>query len=153
MKILLWNRYELVLVCEIQESAQWVTYREREIYIITTYFDQKLVASKEESSCGGAYHLIIPLWMKQAVVLVQVWQQNATVAHCGKDCIVESPECSNCKQWAMHNATRERNIFHHWNHNYYIFITKYISSLKSVRILSVYNSKANWLSVVLWIIE
>ena len=24
------------------------------------------------------------------------------------DCIVESPECSNCEQWAMHNANSER---------------------------------------------
>ena len=25
-----------------------------------------------------------------------------------KDCIVKSPECSNCEQWAMHSANSER---------------------------------------------
>ena len=25
----------------------------------------------------------------------------------GKDCIMESPECSNCKQWAMQSANSE----------------------------------------------
>ena len=35
------------------------------------------------------------------------WDTGSTFTHC-LDCIVKSPECSNCEQWAMHSAKSER---------------------------------------------
>ena len=52
--------------------------------------------------CPQGYHhngfMVTPALGTQDVCLHIVW----------KDCIVESPECSNCEQWAMHSANSER---------------------------------------------
>ena len=35
------------------------------------------------------------------------WDTGSTFTHC-LDCIVKSPECSTCEQWAMYSANSER---------------------------------------------